>query len=180
MGGGIPDETGVPPPPYDGTLAGITVWANGNPIAGSDVRRDAARRITRSDSNGLPGRTALFAYDDAGRLTGDAVATRDALESPGLAHENLYTPAEFRQERATRTALSAELWCSKMITRRIRECGLSIPLALDRSGGLRHGDERESLENSDELRASRYTLPVRWDQPARVFSAVVLKNVRAN
>ncbi|MHB9000580.1 MAG: RHS repeat-associated core domain-containing protein, partial [Thermoanaerobaculia bacterium] len=108
VGGGIPDETGVPPPPYDGTLAGITVWANGMPIAGSDVRRDAARRITRSDSNGLPGRTALFAYDDAGRLTGDAVAGRDALESPGLAHENLYTPAEFRQARATRSALSAE------------------------------------------------------------------------
>ncbi|MHB0972532.1 MAG: RHS repeat domain-containing protein, partial [Thermoanaerobaculia bacterium] len=93
-------------PPYDGILAGMSVWANGMPIAGSDAQRDAARRITRSDALGLDGRTALFGYDDAGRLTGDASAARDALESPGLAHENHYTPVEFREVRATRTTLS--------------------------------------------------------------------------
>jgi RHS repeat-associated protein len=104
--GGISDETGTAPPPYDGTLAGITVFANGIPIAGSEVGRDAARRITRSDSYGLADRSALFAYDGAGRLVGDAAVSTDDLESPGLFHENSYTPAESRLSRATRSGIT--------------------------------------------------------------------------
>jgi hypothetical protein len=107
--GGTPDVSfgSTAPGPYSGLLGRAEVSVGGVVVGGSEITRDAARRIAHSTALGWGGRASQFEYDDRDRLTHSVMgALPGSTVSPVV--DDVADEADFRRSRTVRRLTDSE------------------------------------------------------------------------